>query len=57
MKKKIKAYLFRLLGEENYLKLLNRGFFFLYNTGLLKSDEEYKYHYYVKQLRKKGDTV
>ena len=36
MKKKIKAYLFRLLGEENYLKLLNRGFFFLYHTGLLK---------------------
>jgi FkbM family methyltransferase len=57
MKKKIKAYLFRLLGEENYLKLLNRGFFFLYNTGLLKSNEEYKYHYYVKQLIKKGDTV
>ena len=57
MKKKIKAYLFRLLGEESYLKLLNRGFFFLYNTGLLKSNEGYKYHYYVKQLIKKGDTV
>ncbi|HKZ65162.1 MAG TPA: FkbM family methyltransferase [Chitinophagaceae bacterium] len=57
MKKRIKAYLFRLLGEENYLKLLNRGFFFLYNTGLLKSNEEYKYHYYAKQLIKKGDTV
>ena len=57
MKKKIKAYLFRLLGEENYLKLLNRGFFFLYNTGLLKSNEGYKYHYFVKRLIKKGDTV
>jgi FkbM family methyltransferase len=57
MKKRIKAYLFRLLGEENFLKLLNRGFFFLYNTGLLKSSEEYKYHYYAKQLIKKGDTV
>ena len=57
MKKKIKAYLFRLLGEENYLKLLNRGFFFLYNTGLLKSDEGYKYHYYAKRLIKEGDTV
>lgn len=57
MKKKIKAYLFRLLGEENYLKLLNRGFFFSYNTGLLKSDEGYKYHYFAKQLIKKGDTV
>jgi len=57
MKKKIKAYLFRLLGEEKYLKLLNRGFFFMYRTGLLKSDEGYKYHYFVKQLIKKGDTV
>lgn len=57
MKKKLKSFLFRLLGEENYLKLLNRGFFFLYRTGLLKSDEGYKYHYYVKKLIKKGDTV
>jgi len=57
MKKKIKAYLFRLLGEENYLKLLNRGFFFLYNTGLLKSNAGYSYHYFVKRFIKKGDTV
>lgn len=57
MKKTIKAYLFRLLGQENYLKLLNRGFFFLYSTGLLKSDEGYKYHYYAKRLIKEGDTV
>ena len=57
MKKKIKSYLFRLLGEESYLKLLNLGFFFLYNTGLLKQNEGYKYHYFVKQLIKKDDTV
>lgn len=57
MKKKIKSYLFRLLGEEKYLKLLNRGFFFMYNTGLLRRDEAYKYHYYAKNLVKKGDTV
>jgi FkbM family methyltransferase len=57
MKKKIKAYIFRLLGEENYLKLLNRGFFFMYHTGLLRSDEEYKYHYFARQLISKGDTV
>ena len=57
MKKKIKSYLFRFLGEESYLKLLNLGFFFLYNTGLLKQNEGYKYHYFVKQLIKKDDTV
>lgn len=57
MKRKLKGFLFRLLGKEKYLKLLNRGFFFSYRLGLLKSDEEYKYHYFSKQLIKKGDTV
>jgi FkbM family methyltransferase len=57
MKKKLKSLLFRLLGEENYLKLLNRGFFFSYRAGLLKSNEEYKYHYFARNLIKKGDTV
>lgn len=57
MKRKIKSLLFRLLGEERYLKVLNRGFFFMYNTGLLKSDENYKYHYFARNLIKEGDTV
>ena len=57
MKRKLKSYLYRLLGEERYLKLLNYGFFFMYNTGLLKSDPEYKYHYFAKKLIRKGDTV
>jgi FkbM family methyltransferase len=57
MKRKLKAYLFRLLGEENYLKLLNRGFFFLYRTGLLRSNEGYRFHYFARKLIKKGDTV
>ncbi len=29
----------------------------MYNTGLLKSDPEYKYHYFAKKLIRKGDTV
>jgi FkbM family methyltransferase len=53
----IKKFLFRLLGEERFLKMLNRGFFFAYHTGLLKSNYMYKYHYYVRQLIKKGDHV
>ena len=57
MKRKIKAFLYRLLGGEKYLKLLNRGFFFMYNTGMLRSDDEYKYHYFAKNLIKEGDTV
>ena len=57
MKRKIKSLLFKLLGEERYLKVLNKGFFFMYNTGLLKSDEAYKYHYFARQLIKEGDVV
>lgn len=57
MKRKIKSLLFSLLGEERYLKVLNKGFFFMYNAGLLKSDEAYKYHYFAKNLIKEGDTV
>lgn len=57
MKKAIKRFLFRLLGEEQYLKLLNKSFFFLYHTGFLKLNSEYRYHYFVKKLIRPGDTV
>jgi FkbM family methyltransferase len=57
MKKKIKSFLFRLLGTENYLKLLNMGFIYAYHSGMLKQNEGYRYHYFVKQFIKKGDTV
>ena len=57
MRKTIKRFLFKILGKENYLKLLNKGFFFLYHTGLLRFTEEYRYHYFVKKLIKPGDTV
>ncbi|HEX7846681.1 MAG TPA: FkbM family methyltransferase [Chitinophagaceae bacterium] len=53
----VKKILFKLLGEEQYLKMLNRGFFLAYNSGLLKRNYRYKYHYYVQQLIKKGDHV
>lgn len=46
-----------MLGKENYLKLLNKSFFFLYDTGLLKFTDSYRYHYFVKKLVKPGDIV
>lgn len=57
MRKAIKRFLFKILGKENYLKLLNKGFFFLYHAGLLKFTDGYRYHYFVKNLIKPGDTV
>src|SRR5688572_2698164 len=57
MRKAIKRFLFKILGIENYLKLLNKGFFFFYHAGLLKFADGYRYHYFVKNLIKPGDTV
>lgn len=53
----LKKNLFLTLGLKNYLKLLHRGFMFSYNTGILKSDYIYKYHYFVKNIVEEGDVV
>lgn len=53
----IRRILFRLLGTQNYLKLLHKGFHFLYSIGYLKKNELYKYHYFDKYLIQKGDYV
>lgn len=52
-----KKYLFLALGLKKYLKLLHKGFMFSYNTGILKSDYIYKYHYFVKNIVEEGDVV
>ena len=53
----VKKILFRFLGEERYLKLLNKGFFIAYKSGILKKNYRYKYHYFVHKLIRKGDYV
>ena len=53
----LKSVLFRLLGTENYLRVVSRLFFFSYKTGKLHSDPDYDCHYYVRNLIKSGDTV
>ncbi len=53
----IKKYLFIILGLKNYLKLLHKGFVVAYNTGWLKSNYIYKYHYFVKNIIEEGDYV
>lgn len=45
------------LGMKNYLRLVQKGFFYSYNLGILKDKKEYEYHYFVKNLIAKGDTV
>lgn len=52
-----KKVLFKTLSLENYLRVLQRSYFLMYHTGLLKSNDEYAYHYFVKSLIKPGDTI
>jgi len=55
--KAIKKLLFKLLSQKSYLRILHRAFYFLYNIGYLKGKENFKYHYFVREIIKKDDTV
>lgn len=46
----LKKILFPVLGQKAYLKLLRKGFFLLYNAGLLRKNKSYEYHYFVRHL-------
>jgi FkbM family methyltransferase len=52
-----KRFVFKSLGLENYLRLLQGAYFFAYKTGILRYNKTYDCHYFVKKLIKKGDTV
>lgn len=53
----IKARLYKMLGLKRYLRLLQTIFLTGYKTGLLRADEKYKWHYFVKKLVTASDTV
>lgn len=53
----LKRWIYRMLSQENYLRLLQRSYFFLYGTGLLRLDPNYRYHYGVKRLIRRGDVI
>ena len=57
MTKQIKRFIFKTLGLTNYLRILQRTYFLLYRTGLLKYNSNYDYHYFVKHMINKGDIV
>jgi FkbM family methyltransferase len=46
----IKKILYKILSEKQYLMLLHRVFYFLYDLGLLKNKKSFKYHYAVKKI-------
>jgi methyltransferase, FkbM family len=57
MIKLIKRTIFRILPLASYLRILQQSYFFSYRIGLLKFSRNYDYHYYVKKLIRKGDTI
>ena len=54
---RIKKILYKLLSERQYLRILHRSFYLLYDLGLLKNDKRFKFHYAVKKLIKPEYTV
>jgi FkbM family methyltransferase len=48
----MKKLLYLFLTEKAYLRTLHRFFYFLFDLGLLKKKEEFKYHYFVKRIIK-----
>jgi FkbM family methyltransferase len=57
MIKKLRGFIYKLFGMENYLRLLQRGYFLAYTTGLLKGNRNYSLHYFVKRFIRKGDVI
>src|SRR5581483_5184808 len=53
----LKAWLYKTLGLNRYLHLLQTLFLFGYKTGLLKSNSKYKWHFFVKKIVKPSDTI
>lgn len=57
MKKIIQRTIFNIFGIENYLRILQRSYFILYRTGILRFSKNYSLHYLVKKLIEKNDIV
>lgn len=53
----IRRLLFRILGLNGYLTVVRKSFFVGFKLGLLRKNPSMKWHYFVKNLIHKGDTV
>lgn len=57
MTKFLKKSLFKLLGLRNYLSLLQKIYLITYNTGYLKNNNSYDWHYFAARLVKPHDVI
>ena len=53
----VKKVLYKILPESSFLGLHHVGFYFLYNLGVLKGKQSFKYHYGVKTWIQPTDHV
>lgn len=53
----LRRLLFQTLGLNKYLSLLRHFYILAYRNGLLKNKPEYKWHYFVTNLLRGGDTI
>lgn len=53
----VKKFLYKSLSMENYLRLLQRSYFFLYGCGVLRLSEKFACHYRAKRFIKSGDHI
>ncbi len=51
----MKKTLYKVLGEEGYLKLISKSFIWMYKRGMKK--ESFPQHHYINELIKEGDYV
>jgi FkbM family methyltransferase len=52
-----KKILYKSLSQNAYLKTLHRSFFLLFDLGMLKKKQSFKYHYMVRNLIREDDTI
>jgi FkbM family methyltransferase len=53
----LKKLAYKILPENTFLQILHRGFYFMYNTGMLRNKADFKFHYAVKTWIKPNDHV
>ncbi|NPE31749.1 FkbM family methyltransferase [Methanococcoides sp. SA1] len=57
MTKFIKRILYKLLGRKQYLLFISKLFFILYKINLLKNNQSFEFHYFIKKLVKNDDHI
>lgn len=53
----IRKLLFKVLSFKQYLLLLSKGYFIAYKSGILRFAPQYNYHYFIKKMINKDDTI